>query len=87
MKKLLQSLLALIFIAFVTPASEPVQAVVTIEDGIIMGINLPAYGTICEDTDVRTHPYLDVGYNLYILHVGDIVRLREQSQDDDLPGQ
>lgn len=55
---------------------------VIVENDVIMGNTLPAYGTLCEDVGVQGNPH-DGFEVLYTLPAGEVVRLREQSRGAD----
>lgn len=53
---------------------------ITVEDNVIIGNELPMWGTICTKTGVFGNPY-GLSKSLYILPVGEVVRLHELSKD------
>lgn len=66
---------------YVTPARPVVTPVILIEDGVFMGGQMPDWVTVCKDSPVYGNPY---GENdpYDFVHVGDVVRVRDTSQDN-----
>ena len=61
-----------ILIAFITPLHDW---------GDMTGGTLPRFGTVCKDTIIYSEPSVN-GWELGAVRVGDVVRLRDNSQPD-----
>lgn len=78
--KIIQIILLVLLIGYVTPLPDNGGSVVTVEGDVIMGNTLPRYGILCEDAEVQGSPH--DGFKVhYIIPKGETVRLREQGGD------